>query len=275
MKKISIALSGLIFLLTTATYAGPEEDRLQLIQHFQTQFPDIKFEDYIYGALIFDPDSKARYRSIMQSPPFTAELSKGEKLWKTPLKSGKTYADCLPNRGENIAGNYPQFSNDQNKVVTLEDVVNACRVAHGESAYAYADANTLGVLTAYLRTLSDGMKMNIKVNGEAARLAYENGKHIFYRRSGQLNQSCAHCHINNVGNRLRSELLSPVIGQATHWPIFRSGNQLISLQKQYEICHRNTRHVPDQPGSVRYNNLEYFHAYLSNGLPLQASVFRK
>jgi sulfur-oxidizing protein SoxA len=35
------------------------------------------------------------------------------------------------------------------------------------------------------------------------------------------------------------------------------------------------RHVPDQAGSTRYDNLEYFHAYQSNGLPLQASVFRK
>jgi sulfur-oxidizing protein SoxA len=50
---------------------------------------------------------------------------------------------------------------------------------------------------------------------------------------------------------------------------------LTTLQKRYEGCHRNVRHVPDKAGGTRYNNLEYFHSYISNGLPLQSSVFRK
>jgi sulfur-oxidizing protein SoxA len=33
--------------------------------------------------------------------------------------------------------------------------------------------------------------------------------------------------------------------------------------------------VPDKPGSTRFNNLEYFHSYLSNGMEMKASVFRK
>jgi hypothetical protein len=39
---------------------------------------------------------------------------------EAPLKSGKTYADCLPNGGRMIAGDYPKFDDAKGKVVTLE-----------------------------------------------------------------------------------------------------------------------------------------------------------
>jgi len=269
-------LAGLFALISAwAAIASPEGDRMNLVKQLTADFPDIKPHDYIHGALAFDPDSMAQYLSIMQFPPFLSALEAGEKLWRTPFASGKRYADCLPNQGRMIAGNYPKFDPVRSRVVTLETAINDCRVANGESAYVYGDASTMGLLTAYLRTLSDGMQMNIQVEGEAALKAYEDGKKTFYSRAGQLNYSCANCHVDNVGTRLRSEILSPVIGQATHWPVFIGGDQLVTLQKRYQRCHRDVRHVPDQAGSTRYDNLEYFHAYQSNGLPLQASVFRK
>ena len=258
-----------------AAIASPEQDRTRLIAQIKAAYPDIKSEDYVHGALALDPDSMAQYKSIMQFPPFAMELERGEKLWKTPLKRGQTYTECLPNGGRMIAGNYPKYDPAKGRVVTLERVINECRAANDEVPYEYGDATTMGRLTAYLRTLSDGMKMNVKVEGEAALQAYEDGKKTFYSRAGQLNYSCANCHVDNVGNRLRSEILSPVIGQATHWPVFIGGDRLTTLQKRFERCHRDMRHVPDQAGSTRYDNLEYFLAYLSNGLPLQASVFRK
>lgn len=275
-KHTLIALTGLgVMMGAVAAHAGPEEDRQKLIAHYKGKYPDIKFEDYIHGALAFDPDAMSQYKSIMEFPPYSSEIDKGEKMWTTPLKSGKTYADCLPNGGKEIAGNYPMFDNAKGKVVTLEDVINACRVANGEEAWKYGDAKTMSLLTAYMRTLSDGMKMNIKVEGEGALKAYQDGKKTFYSRAGQLNFSCGNCHVDNAGVRIRSEILSPVVGQATHWPVFRGGEALVSLQKRYEGCQNNVRHVPDKAGSTRYNNLEYFHSYMSNGLELRASIFRK
>ncbi len=276
MTRLFSFLTGLLALIGAWTaIASPEDDRINLVNQLTSVYPDIKPHDYIHGALAFDPDSMAQYLSIMQLPPFLAALEAGEKRWKTPFKNGKTYAECLPNGGRMIAGNYPKFDPLRGRVVTLETAINDCRIANGEAAYAYGDPSSMGLLTAYLRTLSDGMKMNIQVEGEAALQAYEDGKKTFYSRAGQLNFSCANCHIDNVGTRLRSEILSPVPGQATHWPVFRGGDQLVTLQERYQRCHRDVRHVPDQAGSTRYDNLEYFHAYQSNGLPLQASVFRK
>ncbi len=275
-KHTLIALTGLGVMMGAAVAnAGPEEDRQKLISFYKGKYPDIKFEDFVNGALAFDPDAMSQYNSIMEFPPYSSEIDKGEKMWNTPLKSGKTYAECLPNGGKEIAGNYPMFDNAKGKVVTLEDTINACRVANGEEAYKYGDAKTMSLLTAYMRTLSDGMKMNIKVEGEGAMKAYEAGKKTFYSRAGQLNFSCGSCHVDNAGIRIRSEILSPAVGQATHWPVFRGGENLVSLQKRYEGCQKNVRHVPDKAGSTRYNNLEYFHSYMSNGLEMRASIFRK
>ncbi|MFO7543545.1 MAG: sulfur oxidation c-type cytochrome SoxA [Thiobacillus sp.] len=274
--KLLTGMAGLgIALGAVTTHASPEADRQELIKHYTDKYPNVKVDDYVYGALAFDEDSKSQYDSIMEFPPYESVIDKGRKMWETPFKNGKTYADCLPNGGKQIAGNYPMFDETKGKVVTLMHAINDCRTANGEEAYKYKDANTLGVLTAYMRTLSDGMLMNIKVEGPKAMAAYQAGKKTFYTRKGQLNFACASCHVQNAGTRLRSEMISPVVGHAVHWPVFRGGERLTMLQNRYEGCFKQVRQVPPEPGSEIMNNLEYFHSSLSNGLPMKASVFRK
>jgi sulfur-oxidizing protein SoxA len=276
ITKLLAGMAGLGIALGAATvHASPESDRQEFIKYYSQKYPDVKLEDYVYGALAFDADSKAQYDAIMEFPPFEADVEKGRKLWETPFKNGKTYASCLPNGGKQIAGNYPMFDEAKGKVVTLHDAINDCRTANGEEAYKVNDMKTMGVLTAYMRTLSDGMLMNIKVEGAKAAAAYEDGKKTFFTRKGQLNFACASCHVQNAGNRLRSEIISPAVGHAVHWPVFRGGDNLVTLQNRYEGCFKQVRAVPPAQGGTTMNNLEYFHSALSNGMPMKASVFRK
>jgi sulfur-oxidizing protein SoxA len=276
MKKLMLGLAGAALLTSAMTAsAGPEEDRTKLVNYFTQKYSDVKLENYVYGALAFDPDAKSQYDAIMEFPPYIGELDKGVKMFNTPFKNGKTYADCLPNGGKMIAGHYPMFDDAAGKVVTLEDAVNNCRVANGEEAYKLEDVKTMGLLMAHIRSLSDGMKVDVKVQSPAAQKAFDDGKHTYYKRVGQFNFSCASCHVDAAGNRLRSELLSPGVGQTVHWPVFRAGEKLTSLQARYKGCFKNVRQMPDKQGSTRFNNLEYFHSYLSNGLEMKANVFRK
>ena len=276
IMKLLTGMAGLgIALGTAAAFASPEADRQEFIKHYTSKYPNVKVEDYVYGALAFDADSKSQYDAIMEFPPYESQVEKGRKMWETPFKNGKTYADCLPNGGKQIAGNYPMFDEAKGKVVTLENAINDCRVANGEAAFKVGDKNTLGFLTAYMRTLSDGMLMNVKVEGPKAMAAYEDGKKTFFTRKGQLNFACASCHVQNAGTRLRSELISPAVGHAVHWPVFRGGDNLVTLQNRYTGCFKQVRAVPPAIDSATMNNLEYFHSALSNGLPMKASVFRK
>ena len=276
IMKLLTGVAGLgIALGAVSAHASPEKDRQEMIKYYTEKYPNVKIEDYVYGALAFDADSKAQYDAIMEFPPFDSQVEAGRKMWETPFKNGKTYASCLPNGGKNIAGNYPMFDEAKGKVVTLIDTINDCRVANGEEAYKVTDAKTMGVLTAYARSLSDGMLMNIKVEGPKAMAAYNDGKKTFFSRKGQLNFACSTCHVQNAGTRLRSELISPAVGHAVHWPVFRGGDNLVMLQNRYEGCFKSVRAVSAPAGGTTLNNLEYFHSALSNGMPMKASVFRK
>lgn len=276
MKKLLLALIGASVVCgATSAVAAPEDDRKAIVNYYQKKFPNLKYEDYVYGALALDKGAQAQYESIMEFPPFDAVIDNGEAMWNKPFKNGKTFASCFPNGGKNVAGNYPYFDEASGKVVTFEAAINKCLRDNGEAEFKYGDVATMGTLTAYARTLSDGMKMNIKVDGPKALAAYEAGKKHFYSRRGQLNFACATCHVDNGGNMVRNEILSPALGQATHWPVFRGGDKLVTLQSRYKGCNKQVRAVPFNEGSDEYNNLEYFHSYLSNGLPMKASVFRK
>jgi sulfur-oxidizing protein SoxA len=276
IMKLLTGVASLGIALGAATaQATPESDRQEFIKHYTTKYPNVKLEDYVYGALAFDADSKAQYDAIMEFPPYESQIENGRKMWETPFKNGKKYADCLPNGGKQIAGNYPMFDEAKGKVVTLQDAINDCRTANGEEAYKVGDMKTMGTLTSYMRTLSDGMLVNIKVEGPKATAAYEDGKKSYFQRKGQLNFACSSCHVQNAGTRLRSELISPTVGQTVHWPVFRGGDNLVTLQQRYQGCYSQVRAVPPPQGGTTMNNLEYFHSALSNGLPMKASVFRK
>ena len=133
----------------------------------------------------------------------------------------------------------------------------------------------MGLLTAYARSLSDGMKVNVKVEGKGALLAYEKGKKYYGTRNGQLNFSCRSCHVQAGGKFIRMDQLSMMIGQASHWPEFRGGTDIVTLQARFKQCEKNVRAKPKAANSEEYNNLEYYLTYMSNSLPMQTPVFRK
>ena len=258
-----------------ASPATPETDRQQLIEFFQKRFPGVSLDDYVYGALIANADGREQYDQIMEFPPFIGEIEKGKKLWETPFRNGKTFSDCFDHAGRGVAANYPYFDEKLAKVVTFENALNACRRSNGEAEFDYADRSTMGTLTAYARSLSDGARMNIRADTVAAQARYRAGRDLFFRRIGQLNAACAGCHVYNAGNIMRMEVISPALGQATHWPIFRGGEELMTFQGRFKRCMEQMRAEPFGYNSEEWNNLEYFLSYLSNGLPLKASVFRK
>ncbi len=282
LNKFALRVIAVLCVLVTSlgsmslnAVTDPEQDRLSFIELYQKKFPDRPLDDYVFGALMLSEDAKQQYDSIMEFPPFSPAIEAGKAQWEKPFKNGKSFAECFPNDGKLTAGNYPQYDEKLGKVVTFEMSINQCLVANDETPLKISDMKSMGVLMSYARTLSDGMKMNIKVDSPAALEKFEAGKKAFFMRRGQLNFACASCHMQNAGNILRTEILSPTVGQATHWPVFRGGDNLNTIQARYKRCLEQIRAEPLEQGGEEFNNLEYFHSYLSNGLPLKASVYRK
>ncbi len=275
MNKFLLVACLLACTWTTQAMAAPEHDRASMIELFKGKFPGFSLDEYVDGALMLSPDAKAQFDSIMEFPPFQGEIDKGRILWEKPFANGRTFSGCFPDGGRNVAGNFPYFETASDKVVTFEMAINRCLRENGEREFGYGDRETMGILTAYARTLSDGMRMNVVVGSPAAQRHYQAGREFYFRRIGQLNLACASCHVTYAGNYFRDEIISPVIGQTTHFPVFRAGDFLHTLHMRYQRCMEAMRAVPLPAGSQEFNDLEYFHSYLSNGLPMRSSVYRK
>src|SRR5256885_12990525 len=92
----------------------------------------------------------------------------------------------------------------------------------GDPRYSYV-TDEMGALPAYMAFTSRGKPMDITIpNDPRALEAYQQGKEYFYTRRGQLNFSCATCHVQTPGERIRAEVLAPALGILNAMPIYRS-----------------------------------------------------
>jgi len=70
---------------------------------------------------------------------------------------------------------------------------------------------------------------------------------------------------------VRADLLSPALGQTSHFPVYRKKwGGIGTLQRRYGGCNEQVRAASFKPQGREYRNLEYFHTYMSNGIPLNA-----
>jgi sulfur-oxidizing protein SoxA len=91
-----------------------------------------------------------------------------------------------------------------------------------------------------------------------------------------LNFSCAHCHVEGAGTLLRTELLSPALGHASGFPVYRSKwGELGTLHRRFGGCNKQVRAKPFKPQSEQYRNLEYFLTHMSNGIDFNGPSARK
>lgn len=255
-----------------AAHAGAEQVRASLASRLQQQLPALSPSDYTLGAGAFDAELQARIEEGAAGVPATGIVEAGRRIWTRKFRNGRSLAGCFPNGGRRIAAAYPQFDARLKRVVTLEMAINQCLKTHGEPLLDASDPDAMGAVSAYVRSLSDGRKMAVRVPA-AAEERFEQGRRLYFTRLGQQNFACASCHVQGAGRRFADVPLSPAIGQATHWPVIRDG-RAITLHSRMRECLELMGAAPFPAGSDELNHLEYFLAYLSNGLPLKANVWR-
>ena len=108
-----------------------------------------------------------------------------------------------------------------------------------------------------------GNKFDIQIpNTKEALDAYEDGRRLYFTKKGQLNFSCADCHVYQTGTKLRADIPSPAIGHPTHFPVYRSGmGRLVTLHERFAGCLNRIRAKSFKGGSDELNNLEFFTKY--------------
>ncbi|MFK4720081.1 sulfur-oxidizing protein SoxA [Bradyrhizobium niftali] len=270
----SLSATLVAFALTSprviaADKVDPVADAKAFQNFYFQKFPDVKHEDFVNGPYSMNEDMKRQWQEKEEFPPYEFALDAGKEMFATPFKNGKTYADCFPNGGIGIRQNYPYFDTKEGKVVTLELALNRCREANGETPYSYVK-DEMASLTAYMAFTSRGKPMDIKIPDDPRALAaFENGKRYFYTRRGQMNFSCASCHVQSPGERIRAEILAPALGILNAMPIYRSEwSGMGTTSRRFVTCNSQTRAVPLEPQADEYRDVEYFLSYVANGLPI-------
>jgi L-cysteine S-thiosulfotransferase len=272
---IHLALAALALAVATITPTvaadtpDPAADAKAFRDYFATKFPNLKLEDFANGPYAMDEDMRRQWEEKEQFPPYEFSLDMGKEMFAKPFKNGKSYADCFPDQGIGIRQNYPYFDAKEGKVITLELALNRCREANGEPPFSYV-GDEMAALTAYMAFTSRDKLFNIEIpNDPRALEAYQNGKRYFYTRRGQLNFSCATCHVLNPGERLRAEILAPALGILNAMPIYRSEwGGMGTISRRLTTCNSQIRAVPLEPQADEYRDLEYYLSYVSNGLPV-------
>ena len=276
LKPRRLALAALAALaLSAISPAGAEDtpdpaaDAKAFRNYFVRKFPGVKLQEFVNGPYALNQDMRRQWEEKEQFPPYEFSLEMGKEMFARPFGNGKGYADCFPDRDIGIRQNYPYFDDREGKVVTLELALNRCREANGEPALSYVDEE-MAALTAYMAFTSRGKPFDIRIPDDPRALqAYQNGKRYFYTRRGQLNFSCATCHVQNPGERMRAEVLAPALGILNAMPIYRSEwGGMGTISRRFTSCNSQIRGVPLDPQDRDYRDLEYYLSYLSNGLPI-------
>jgi len=217
-------------------------------------------------------------------PPYEPGVEIGKQLFEK-YNVGK----CFKNGGIGIRQNYPWFNTKTGQLHTLEADIMRCLKKNGVDVKKEKigfKKGKLAAISAYMGWTSRGQKMNVVIPDDKRALAiYERGKKHFYAKRGQLNFSCADCHMYSAGMSVRTNLLSPALGHVTHFPVYRKkwegggGNPALAgfgtLQRRYGGCNKQVRAKPFKAQKDEYNALEYFHSYMSNGIKVNAPGIRQ
>ncbi|MDH5546719.1 MAG: sulfur oxidation c-type cytochrome SoxA [Gammaproteobacteria bacterium] len=257
-----------------AAFASPESDRHAFRNYYFKLFPKVAEKDFADGVYMWDNVARENWELIEEFPPYETNIDAGKRLWNAPFSNGKSYASCFKKPG--VTNQFPRWDKEQQSVITLPLAINQCRESNGEKPLKYLKGDIADLL-AYMAYESRGQLTKVEIpNDPGALSAYEKGKHFYYARRGQLNFSCAHCHQVAAGKFLRTESLSPSLGQHTNWPVYRSKwNELGTLHRRFIGCNNQVRAKPFEAQSEEYRNLEYFLTYMGNGLPLNGPSTRR
>ena len=204
-------------------------------------------------------------------------VSEGERLWGLP--QGDAHKSCASCHGpaaqsmKGVATRYPAVHTKTGQLLNLEGRINLC-VKENQNAEPYAyESNELLSLTAFVARQSLGMPINVDVTGAAAPF-YEAGQKFFHQRQGQLNLSCAQCHVEKAGRRLRGDIISHAVPSG--YPVYRLEWQSVgSLHRRLRSCSFGVRAIQFDYGSPEYLNLELYLAKRAEGAPIETPAIRK
>jgi sulfur-oxidizing protein SoxA len=221
------------------------------------------------------PQTKAQQDDPFANPGMLW-VESGERLWKADVQGAPSCAGCHGSAGQamlGVAARYPSYDIRLGRVVNLEQQINACRTRLQRAEPWKYESEELLAVSAFVARQSQGLPVAVRIDGPAA-ASFQRGRAAYFQRRGQLDLSCADCHVHRTGARLRGEVISQ--GQINGHPVYRHLWQtLASTHRMFAWCNEAVRAEPYALGSRDYLDLELFVRWRGRGLPVETPAIRR
>ncbi len=231
----------------------------------------------------------------MGGNPADFNIDDGKKLWSE--KAGPKHASleqCDLGLGPGVVkGAYaqlPRYFADTGRVQDLESRLVTCMETLQGLTPMQADkehfakeggnASPLENIAMYVAHESDGMKIAIPQATPQERLAYENGKKLFFYRAGPFSFSCAACH-SESGKRIKISALpnltnAEAAGSYATWPAYPNSQGVArTLEWRMLACERQQRWPAPKFTSNAVMDLIEYMGVNSNGATLHTPTFKR
>jgi len=259
MSTRLVATLSLIAALVIASDGRAQQNRPALHSASEYLSEDMRAEQY----------DDARNRAMLW-------VDLGEAIWNEPAgQSGKSCSSCHGAAAllKGVAARYPRIDAASGRLVNLEGRINQCRVDRQKATALAFETNELLGLTAMIARHSRGMPVDVDTGGPAQSYL-EAGRRFWTTRQGQMNLSCAQCHDDKVGRKLRGDTISSGLG--TGYPAYRLEWQgMGSLHRRLRACQIGVRAIPFEQGAAEYLALELYLAWRAKGTLLDAPALRR
>ena len=276
-----LLLVGLV-LTTPPAWGVPTVEEIQadvreFQQFFRSRFANVALEAYNDGVYALPQYAQRRltWELLGEFPAYESELVRGRKEWQKKLPDGSTLEQCFA--GKPPPSNYPYFF--AGTVCTVVGDINQCLATSG-AATLDGMSSKMARLEAAFKSPWNGQLMDIDYRDEKMRELYQKGRQFFWAKRGQMNLSCANCHVHNAGNQLRGDVLSAALGHTTGFPAYSTswslqGEPMGTLHRQYARCNIRAGTAPLEAQSEEYIALEVYQGILNSGIPLKTPSQRQ
>ncbi len=234
----------------------------------------------------------------MGGNPADFNIDDGKKLWtekRGPKNASLEQCDLGLGPGV-VKGAYaqlPRYFPDTKKVQDLESRLVYCMETFQGFSAKEADkapfakeggnASPLENIAMYVAHESNGMTIAIPQSNAAEKLAYEDGKKLFFYRAGPFNFSCATCH-SEKDKRIKISALPDLVDNGPNgarvsyatWPAYPNSQGVArTLEWRMFACFRQQRFPAPKFTSNAVIDLITYMGVNSNGATLQTPSFKR
>ncbi|AFV76647.1 sulfur oxidation c-type cytochrome SoxA [Thermus oshimai] len=205
---------------------------------------------YTQGQKPLDPFEEAMRQRQMYLETFgvlPGELfvEEGKELFHRKGPSGKTLEACDFGKGpgvlEGVYAILPRYFPDSRKVEDLESRVYTCMQTVQGYKPGEIKREEVQAITTYIASFSSKAKIQVVPKHPEELAMYNLGRELWYTRAGSRDMSCAVCHDQYAGQRVRlSPVRSPKQGLGNEWPAYRfEADKLYTMEDRINFCYES------------------------------------